>query len=162
MCLFVLWEKINYLYVYHDVNPLFYQFVADCWWGFTHDLQGCFTDTRDVVWLLQARASEVTLKDMGKIDQDQMSNTLKTQQTLIACITRYVEGTPMPKVTPVPMWYIHTPHHGHMKVHLLVMNGLASLPFHVYWPSHSSVSEWVIKLNSLFADIGSMSITLST
>ena len=85
MCLFVLWEKIDYLYMYHDGTPLFYQFVAD-WWGFTHNLQGCFTDTRDVIWLLQARASEVTLKDMGQIDQDQISHTHTKDTTDMNCM----------------------------------------------------------------------------
>ena len=51
---------------------------------------------------------------------------------------RYVDGTPTSEVTPVTIWYIHPPHHGHTNVNIMVMNGwLTSLSFHVSQPHHS-------------------------
>ena len=53
--------------------------------------------------------------------------------------TRYVDGTPMSDVTQVNIWYIHPPHHGYLKVTVMVKNGwLASLSFHDNQRPHSS------------------------
>ena len=54
--------------------------------------------------------------------------------------TRWVGGTPTTKVTPVTIWYIHTPDLGHQMVMVMVMNDLLPPPVcNVNRPSHSEI-----------------------
>ena len=54
--------------------------------------------------------------------------------------TRWVDGTPTTEVTPVTIWYIHTPDLGHQMVMIMVMNDLLPPPLcNVNRPSHSEI-----------------------
>ena len=54
--------------------------------------------------------------------------------------TIWVDGTPTTEVTPVTIWYIHTPDLGHQMVMIMVMNDLLTPPLsNVNRPSHSEI-----------------------
>ena len=59
---------------------------------------------------------------------------------IIIIITRWVDGTPTTEVTPVTIWWIHTPDLGYQMVMIMVMNHPLPLPLcNVNRPSYSEI-----------------------
>ena len=90
------------------------------------------------IHVLPLATSPGTLLIFNQLDKTRLYSKDCCPRTVETLKTRYVDGTPTSEVTPVTIWYIHPPHHGHTKVSIMVMNRWLTFPsFHVNQASHS-------------------------
>ena len=94
---------------------------ADCWHGFTPHIG--------------------TVLHRGIITSPKWHNYMVSMKTRHGRIqTRWVDGTPTTEVTPVSIWWIHTPDLGHQMVMVMVVNDLLPPPLcNVNPPSHYAI-----------------------